>query len=182
MLRKLFASLAVLGIVSVLNAPAFAFRSEDTPISSPQVVSSYEIPPLGFHADFDDGTSVDCPLACVLWIDPVARWNFTVWINAAVAAVEPSGQCGGDLPPCHVMMRESHGDIRVWNGGCYYPPGYAGNNPCGSTASGKWQFIRSTWAGYGGYLNAADAPESVQDAKAREAWAGGRGCSHWSEC
>lgn len=101
----------------------------------------------------------------------------------AVAPLEPaSRQCGGDLPPCSTMRRESGGDLRIWNGGCYYPVGYAGSNPCGSTASGKWQFIRSTWAMFGGYLNAADAPESVQDAKARATWAGGRGCSHWSAC
>lgn len=97
---------------------------------------------------------------------------------AAEQAAYPSGQCGGDLPPCWVMRRESRGDIRIWNGGCY-------NGPCGggaSTASGKWQFIRSTWAGFGGYRNAADAPERVQDDKARQVWAGGRGCSHWSAC
>jgi hypothetical protein len=92
------------------------------------------------------------------------------------------------------MRRESGGNIRIWNGGCYAPYGYTGSrSPCGSsTASGKWQILRSTWGarivngkcvgGYGGYCNAADAPEEVQDAKARELWAGGRGCSHWSAC
>lgn len=97
---------------------------------------------------------------------------------AAEQAAYPSGQCGGDLPPCWVMNKESKGDIRIWNGGCY-------NGPCGgrsSTASGKWQFIRRTWAGFGGYANAADAPERVQDDKARQVWAGGGGCSHWSAC
>ena len=97
---------------------------------------------------------------------------------AAEQAAYPSGQCGGDLPPCWVMRRESRGDIRIWNGGCY-------NGPCGggaSTASGKWQVIRGTWNGYGGYRNAADAPEQVQDDFARGLWAGGRGCSHWSAC
>lgn len=94
-----------------------------------------------------------------------------------------SGRCGGDLPPCYVMQRESGGDIRIWNGGCYAPVGHQGRSPCGvSSASGKWQFVRGTWGGFGGYVNAADAPESVQDERARQLWAGGRGCGHWAAC
>jgi hypothetical protein len=79
-----------------------------------------------------------------------------------------SGRCGGVLPPCYVMMRESRGDIHA-------------ENPT-SSASGKWQFLDSTWAGFGGYARASHAPESVQDAKAAQLWAGGAGCSHWSAC
>lgn len=79
-----------------------------------------------------------------------------------------TGRCGGDLPPCYVMMRESGGNIRA-------------RNPS-SSASGKWQFISSTWAGFGGYAEAYLAPESVQDAKARQLWAGGAGCGHWNAC
>lgn len=96
--------------------------------------------------------------------------------------------CGGSLPPCYVMNRESGGGyINLWNGGggpgCTAPYGWTGKSPCGSSsASGKWQFVRGTWARFGGYLNAADAPESVQDAKARQVWNGGRGCSHWRAC
>ncbi len=66
------------------------------------------------------------------------------------------------------MRRESGGNIRA-------------QNPR-STASGKWQFLDSTWAGYGGYSSAYLAPESVQDARARELWAGGAGCGHWNAC
>jgi hypothetical protein len=88
---------------------------------------------------------------------------------APAPAPEPAtGRCGGDLPPCWVMMRESGGNITA-------------KNPT-SSASGKWQFINSTWAGYGGYAEAWMAPESVQDGKARELWAGGAGCGHWSAC
>lgn len=80
----------------------------------------------------------------------------------------PRGLCGGDLPPCYVMMRESKGNITA-------------QNPR-STASGKWQFLDSTWAGFGGYAKARYAPERVQDAKARALWNHGRGCSHWRSC
>lgn len=86
----------------------------------------------------------------------------------APAAEAGTGRCGGDLPPCYVMMRESGGNIRA-------------KNPT-STASGKWQFINGTWAGFGGYAEAWMAPESVQDAKARQLWAGGAGCGHWNAC
>lgn len=78
------------------------------------------------------------------------------------------GRCGGDLPPCYVMMRESGGNITA-------------QNPT-STASGKWQALDSTWNNFGGYPKARLAPESVQDDFARRLWDGGRGCSHWSAC
>lgn len=78
------------------------------------------------------------------------------------------GRCGGVLPPCYVMWRESRGRLDV-------------KNP-DSTASGKWQFLDSTWARFGGYARAADAPESVQDARAAALWDGGAGCAHWQAC
>lgn len=79
--------------------------------------------------------------------------------------VSAQGACGGNLPPCCVMMRESGGNPTAVNPS--------------SGASGKWQFMPSTWANYGGYPTAASAPEAVQDERAAQLWAGGAGAGHW---
>lgn len=42
---------------------------------------------------------------------------------------------------------------------------YTDANPT-SSASGAWEFLDSTWADFGGYPRAMDAPPSVQDEKA----------------
>jgi hypothetical protein len=60
--------------------------------------------------------------------------------------------CGGPLPSCAVLARESHG-TNV-------------QNPDGRSASGYWQIQDETWNGFGGYARAVDAPPEVQDAKA----------------
>jgi hypothetical protein len=80
------------------------------------------------------------------WAEVVAAqrrardWNRLL---AHLAATRyPTGQCGGTLPPCWVMMRESRGNLRIWNGGCYAPTGWRGKSPCGtSSASGKWESV-----------------------------------------
>lgn len=46
-------------------------------------------------------------------------------------------------------------------------------------AGGKYQFMPGAWAGYGVYASAQDAPESVQDEKFQQVYAGGAGSSHW---
>lgn len=123
-------------------------------------------------------------------LTPAQKAAFTAWVTHArhdylfrlMAAHEraeaaraearrrayPHGLCGGDLPPCYVMWRESRGIITA-------------RNPR-SSASGKWQALDSTWHHWGGYPHAYLAPEKVQDDFARWLWNHGRGCAHWSAC
>lgn len=75
-----------------------------------------------------------------------------------------TGRCGGDLPPCWVMMRESGGDINAYN-----PDGCSGRG-----CFGKWQCDPRTCDGTG--------TEEEQDAEARRVWDNGRGCAHWNAC
>lgn len=85
-----------------------------------------------------------------------------------------TGACGGDLPPCSVLARESGGNLRAIS-----PVGMCGTEANPRRCYGKWQFDLPTWNNYAGIANPIDASEDVQDAKARELWAGGRGCRHW---
>lgn len=102
----------------------------------------------------------------------------TVRAAAATPPVASSGfvngyPCGGELPTCRVLACESGGNPTAEHGGDR--GGY-------STASGLWQILDSTWAGFAGYHHAADAPWQVQNQKAAQLWAGGAGRSHWAAC
>jgi len=83
------------------------------------------------------------------------------------APVAPATGSGCVLPG-DICQRESGGSYTARN--------------AGSGACGMYQVLGSTWAGYGGYGSACDAPPSVQDAFAAQLWDGGAGCGHWSAC
>lgn len=84
----------------------------------------------------------------------------------------PAGQCGGDLPPCWVLARESGGNIEAVN-----------HTGCGGRGCyGKWQFDPRTSRGLGYEGTMDQYPEQVQDEAARTLWANGQGCSHWAAC
>lgn len=86
-------------------------------------------------------------------------------------ATTGSGACGGDLPPCRVMQRESGGD-----------PTAIGYGQCGEDdCYGKWQIDPDT-AESVGYPRRLDLqPEEVQDDAARAIKARD-GCGAWSTC
>lgn len=94
-------------------------------------------------------------------------------------SAKPAGGCYAEpgTPPRSVMMRESGGNPRIWNGMKEYSQESRGF----SSASGCWGFVRGTWGNYKGYRNAADAPVEVQNERAKQVYAGGAGRSHWSQ-
>lgn len=91
--------------------------------------------------------------------------------NSDVAGLGP---CGGDLPPCSVVLHESA------TAGLYsaYNPSGCGGAGC----YGKWQFS-GEWAGKLGLpFDLSTATPEQQDNAARILWAGGAGCSNWDAC
>lgn len=108
-----------------------------------------------------------------------AALEFLAAVHVYLELVE-AAKCGGDLPPCWIMERESHGNIYAVN------PGHAGavfGDPGDPTthASGKWQFMPSTWGKFAGFPYAAAAPADVQNEKARELVAA-EGLAPWACC
>lgn len=118
----------------------------------------------------------------------LVEWNKAEAQNRAVAAAAKkknpkvshrssssqggNGHCGGDLPPCWVLDRESghnDGDPNTYDINAYNPTG------CGGAGCyGKWQCDPSSCDGTG--------TEEEQDAEARRLWNGGAGCSNWAAC
>lgn len=91
---------------------------------------------------------------------------------ATVVPTATSSNCGGDLPPCYVMQRESGGDYSAVN-----PTGCGGNG-----CYGRWQFS-GAWAGKLGLpSDLSTATPEQQDEAARQLWNGGAGCSNWGAC
>ncbi len=84
--------------------------------------------------------------------------------------------CGGDLPPCYVLQRESKGNP-------------VAQNPY-SSASGLWQMINSTANSAAHGIDRHDLvgrPAKTwtvdeQNNAARWLWDYGNGCSHWRAC
>lgn len=102
-------------------------------------------------------------------------------VQPRASAVQSSGgvsgsvngfPCGGMLPPCYVLARESGGNPTV----------IEGHGSPFSHASGLWQDMPATWNNYKGYPYAAAAPPDIQNEFNRILWNNGLGCSNWSAC
>jgi hypothetical protein len=90
----------------------------------------------------------------------IARW-------VPPASLEP---CGGDLPTCAIVARESGGSYTAVN-----PTGCDGHG-----CFGKYQFSGAWACKLGLPCDIAHATPAQQDAAARLLWNHGAGCSNWS--
>jgi hypothetical protein len=130
------------------------------------------------------------PAPCGTEVDWSAGVGYAVALEAAeleafLASIAPKASSGGGSSGCarkeplysegdrlsgpipsHIINRESGGDYHAVN--------------CSSTASGKYQVLDSTWAGFGGYARAVDAPPEIQNEWARQAREAA-GCRPWGE-
>ena len=86
--------------------------------------------------------------------------------NARADSHARSNGAPGTCSETGIFLAESGGNWRARNGG--------------SSAAGGFQYLVSTWAGYGGYASAADAPAWVQHERFHQTWANGAGRSHWA--
>lgn len=155
------AGAATLGVVPLVGTLANADASHaERPAAA---ISDYE-PPLGAQAE---------QVLLYRYIGALAAAEAQARAAAAAAAARGRGGGGGGRCTEHAV---NYGDNR----GSYSIPaeivaresgGNYGSCNEGSGACGAYQATPSTWAGYGGYGSACDAPPSVQDQWAAEAYA-----------
>lgn len=92
--------------------------------------------------------------------------------QAQASASVSSASTGATSPPTTTTTAQgaSTASGPVWS--CIIAHESGGNpsiyNESGSGASGLYQIMPGTWGGYDGYANAADAPASVQTARAEQ--------------
>jgi membrane-bound lytic murein transglycosylase B len=180
MRKRWKAALAPAVIVAAI-AGAAGYRAQDSGSGRRLDELSKERPAAATHFSIESAIhAVGNKAAEASWIEGSRARQAELFFQAAAAnqaleaqqartkAPARSGRGGGGRGSCDpgsIVQRESKGDPNAVNSS--------------SGAGGKYQFLPSTWAGYGGYARAQDAPESVQDKRFNEVWAGGAGSSHW---
>lgn len=158
------AGLVLTGLGATTTAPSGHFIAKTNTLN-PSAYQSQPAPPL-----ISESVVVQAPDAPE---DPVATVA-APQIQAPVVVVRPRlvlASYGTGDPGLDAIARcESGGSYQAQNKS--------------STASGKYQYLDSSWGGYGGYSHAKDAPPSLQDQKAHQdysrsgsrPWAASRGC------
>lgn len=158
-------------------------------VSSPAAAVQEEANPWAVEEAHQPSTTPMQTLDEALKYVTTAKWNEAVAQNRAIAAAAKkkipkgshrssessqggNGHCGGNLPPCWVLDRESghnDGDPNTYDVHAYNPNGCSGRG-----CYGKWQCDPNSCNGTG--------TEEEQDAEAARLWDGGAGCSHWAAC
>ena len=181
MRKRIRAALAPVVLLAAI-AGAAGYRAQDSGSGRRLDELSKERPAAATHFPIDGALAAASQAAAeARWIEGSNARQMELFLQAAAenqaleaqreqsrkapARTGRGGGGGGSCNPESIVQRESKGDPNAVNPS--------------SGAGGKYQFLPSTWSGYGGYSRAQDAPESVQDERFNEMWAGGAGSSHW---
>jgi hypothetical protein len=175
-----FIFLAVIALIAGVAVTASAFETpRETPVKAPTSACDPAPALCGVTQDWSVG---------IAYAVALERSQLEAFFTTVEASGVSSGEAGGRYPRGCVGGESAC--IPTTPGTCVLPAYICARessainkyNYQGSGASGKYQAMKSTWGGYAGYENAADAPEAIQDLWASELWNNGRGCSHWSAC
>jgi hypothetical protein len=181
-MRKRIRAVAVPVVIVAAIAGAAGYRAQESGSGRRLDELSKERPAAATHFPIDGALAAASQAAAeARWIEGSNARQTELFLQAAAenqaleaqraqsrkapARTGRGGGGGGSCDPGSIVQRESKGDPNAVNSS--------------SGAGGKYQFLPSTWSGYGGYSRAQDAPESVQDERFNEVWAGGAGSSHW---
>jgi hypothetical protein len=181
-MRKPIRAVAVPVVIVAAIAGAAGYRAQDSGSGRRLDELSQGRPAAASHFPLDGALAAATQAAAeARWIEGSNARQMELFLQAAAenqaleaqraqsrkapARTGRGGGGGGSCNPESIVQRESKGDPNAVNPS--------------SGAGGKYQFLPSTWSGYGGYSRAEDAPESVQDERFNEMWAGGAGSSHW---
>ena len=179
-MRKRIQAAVVPAVIVAAVAGAAGYRAQGSGSGRRLDELSRERPAAATHFPIDGALAAATQVAATRWIEGSNARQMELFLQAAAEnealsaqaqstkAPARTGRGGGSSRACDpgsIVQRESKGDPNAVNSS--------------SGAGGKYQFLPSTWSGYGGYATAQDAPESVQDERFNEVWAGGAGSSHW---
>ncbi len=171
-MRKRFkATIAPAVVAAALTGAGGFARTHDTS-SLPRRLDelSKRRPAAVSHFPVDGALAAASQAAEARWIEGAQQRQLELFYEGIIQAEQAAahsrrGGRGGGCSEATIIARESKGDPNAVN-----PR---------TGAAGTYQFMPSTWAGYGGYASAADAPPEVQKQRFDEVYAGGAGASHW---
>lgn len=159
------------GMVIVVNRVGQRVVTQEEPISPQTVQKVDNTKPVGYNAVEDEGS------AGVKTLNYLVTEQDGVEVSRQLLEEKISTQ----PQPRIIVIGPSSAQTDKWaklrfceSGGNYANK----NNPL---YRGAYQFSFSTWGGYGGYTDPADAPAELQDAKALQLYKS-RGSSPWPVC